>query len=396
MVLPIGDAPNPRGTPVVTYLLIAANVAVYVAVTLPLGAVQADPSDPAFMEYVRAVSDALGGRVPTRAMLARASAYDLFTFTWGFRPAAPGLVPLFASMFLHGGFLHLAGNMLFLWIYGDNVEHRLGARPLSARVPRRRGGGDRLPDARRTALVDPDDRRVGSHLGRPRLLLRLVPAKRGAPTLAPAALRDACLRGPRARRPRLLPGRRQPAAVPRRPERGGRRTRGAHRRLRRGLAAAWVLDRRALARRPPEYAAATGEVDAGALGRDVDGGRFAEAATEYFALPPTAARAALTPERGLGLADWLRTHGHPDAALTVLRRLLRDVPRGSPRAAADVAAGRILLEDLGQPTSAYQYFRDALDQDPTSDVAPLARRALAAIDATQKRQIGHLYRPRPW
>src|SRR5262245_65685231 len=29
-------------------------------------------------------------------------------------------------MFLHAGFLHLFGNMLFLWIYGDNVEHRLG------------------------------------------------------------------------------------------------------------------------------------------------------------------------------------------------------------------------------------------------------------------------------
>lgn len=38
-------------------------------------------------------------------------------------------IDLFASMFLHGGLLHLAGNMLFLWIYGDNLEHRLG--PLS-------------------------------------------------------------------------------------------------------------------------------------------------------------------------------------------------------------------------------------------------------------------------
>jgi hypothetical protein len=157
-----------------------------------------------------------------------------------------------------------------------------------------------------------------------------------------------------------------------------------------------MLDRRVLRQRPREYAAAAGEGDARAPGRDVDRGHFAEAATEYFALPATAARGALTPERGLGLADWLRTHGHPEAALTVLRRLLRDVPRGSPRAAADVAAGRILLEDLGQPASAYQYFRDALDQDPTSDVAPLARRALAAIEATQKRRIGHLHRPRPW
>lgn len=37
-----------------------------------------------------------------------------------------GAVGLLASMFLHGGFLHLAGNLLFLWIFGDNVEDALG------------------------------------------------------------------------------------------------------------------------------------------------------------------------------------------------------------------------------------------------------------------------------
>src|SRR2546426_619563 len=35
-------------------------------------------------------------------------------------------VPLFTSMFLHGGWLHLIGNMLYLWIFGDNVEDRMG------------------------------------------------------------------------------------------------------------------------------------------------------------------------------------------------------------------------------------------------------------------------------
>lgn len=35
-------------------------------------------------------------------------------------------IPIFTSMFLHGGILHLIGNMLFLWIFGDNVEDRLG------------------------------------------------------------------------------------------------------------------------------------------------------------------------------------------------------------------------------------------------------------------------------
>jgi membrane associated rhomboid family serine protease len=36
------------------------------------------------------------------------------------------LVPLFTSMFLHGGWLHVIGNMWFLWVFGDNIEDRLG------------------------------------------------------------------------------------------------------------------------------------------------------------------------------------------------------------------------------------------------------------------------------
>lgn len=37
-----------------------------------------------------------------------------------------GILPLFSAMFLHGGWFHLLGNMLYLWIFGDNVEDRLG------------------------------------------------------------------------------------------------------------------------------------------------------------------------------------------------------------------------------------------------------------------------------
>ena len=48
-------------------------------------------------------------------------------------PQAPGPDPihwtLLTSMFMHAGFMHLAGNMLFLWIFGDNVEHRFGHLP---------------------------------------------------------------------------------------------------------------------------------------------------------------------------------------------------------------------------------------------------------------------------
>ncbi len=38
----------------------------------------------------------------------------------------PAIVPLVTSMFLHGGLLHILGNMLFLWVFGGNVEDRLG------------------------------------------------------------------------------------------------------------------------------------------------------------------------------------------------------------------------------------------------------------------------------
>lgn len=46
--------------------------------------------------------------------------------TYGFTPAFPALITVFTSMFLHGGLDHLFGNMWFLFIFGDNVEDRLG------------------------------------------------------------------------------------------------------------------------------------------------------------------------------------------------------------------------------------------------------------------------------
>ncbi len=46
--------------------------------------------------------------------------------TWGLTPAAFSWVTVATSMFLHGGLLHVGGNMLYLWIFGDNVEDRMG------------------------------------------------------------------------------------------------------------------------------------------------------------------------------------------------------------------------------------------------------------------------------
>lgn len=51
-------------------------------------------------------------------------------------PQAPGPVPIqltvLSAMFMHGGWAHIGGNMLYLWIFGDNVEHRFGALPFLA------------------------------------------------------------------------------------------------------------------------------------------------------------------------------------------------------------------------------------------------------------------------
>jgi len=51
---------------------------------------------------------------------------EAFIVGFGVIPAYFSLISVFTSMFVHGGFAHLAGNMLFLWIFGDNVEDRLG------------------------------------------------------------------------------------------------------------------------------------------------------------------------------------------------------------------------------------------------------------------------------
>ena len=124
MLLPVGDTPNPRGRSYVNYCLIALNLAVFGLVTLPLSASLPDLNDPLLLDYLRAIG-ARGG-VPVQSILDQVSAYDLLVFRYGFRPGDPGLLSLFSAMFLHAGWLHLAGNMLFLSIYGDNVEHRLG------------------------------------------------------------------------------------------------------------------------------------------------------------------------------------------------------------------------------------------------------------------------------
>lgn len=93
-MFPIRDHNPSRRRPIVTYLLIAANVVMYL-LTLP----------------------ALDGAEMLWARLA------LYPLAISNGEMLSGLV---THMFLHAGFMHIAGNMLFLWIFGDNLEDQMG------------------------------------------------------------------------------------------------------------------------------------------------------------------------------------------------------------------------------------------------------------------------------
>ena len=100
MILPLGDEPNPRGVPVVTYALILVNCAAYLFVTLPLSFMQPDPGDPLVREYIIMVFESMSRPVSERgaqAIFNGLNEYALFVFQWGFRPAAPQVQDLFTA-----------------------------------------------------------------------------------------------------------------------------------------------------------------------------------------------------------------------------------------------------------------------------------------------------------
>ncbi len=394
MVLPIGDAPNPRGVPVVTYLLIAANVAVYLLVTLPLGERRPAANDPALHEYVRVMSHAVANRAQLQQVLTSVSAYDLVVFRWGFRPAAPSAADLFTCMFLHAGFLHLFGNMLFLWIYGDNVEHRLGpvrylcwylGTGIAATLFHMLGAsGSEIPLVGASGAISGI---LGFYFvwfprNRVRLLWLLppflmqvfeVPARI---VLGIYLVLDNLL-------PYLIVS--SDAGVAHGAHIGG---------FLAGLAAAWVMDRREVTVRPGEFADAL-EVSLreepqwrARIAGAIDQGRMEEAAVEYFEVPAHASRGLLTPERSMALARWLQEHRHLEAALAVARRHMRDFPNGPGLAEAHLLAGQVLLESQ-QPTPAYQHFLAVLDAGSDGAMAAAARAGIASVERLQKRQIGH-------
>jgi membrane associated rhomboid family serine protease len=122
-MIPIANDDSDRTlTPVLTYLLIAANIAVFV---LFQGMGTNDSFTYAFSTVPKEI--VTGRDIVTSPRVVHDQASGQSFEQPGLRPT-PGSVylTLLVSMFMHGGFAHLFGNMLYLWVFGDNLENRLG------------------------------------------------------------------------------------------------------------------------------------------------------------------------------------------------------------------------------------------------------------------------------
>jgi membrane associated rhomboid family serine protease len=123
MIFPLYDDNSDRvTTPIVNYILIAINILVFVFLQ------QLGTNDKFTYAYSTVPQEIVTGRdvrTPDRVVETPVTGQQLLI---------PGLQPtpfsvyltLLFSMFMHGGIAHIAGNMLFLWIFGDNVEDRMG------------------------------------------------------------------------------------------------------------------------------------------------------------------------------------------------------------------------------------------------------------------------------
>ncbi|HEY1250992.1 MAG TPA: rhomboid family intramembrane serine protease [Thermoanaerobaculia bacterium] len=120
-MIPIGDDNSDRRlTPVVNWMLIAANVFVFV-VFQGLGTNQRFT-----MAFATVPAEILSGHDIAQSIPIR-DAYGRTVDQIQLEPTPiPVFLTLFTSMFMHGGLAHIGGNMLYLWIFGDNVEDAMG------------------------------------------------------------------------------------------------------------------------------------------------------------------------------------------------------------------------------------------------------------------------------
>jgi len=119
MIFPIGDDNTDRTTtPILNYVLIAINVLVFVLL-------QGGGTNDKFTYAYSTVPQ----EIKTGEDIARPVPIEVGDQrgTINLQPTPPTVyITLLTSMFMHGGWMHLLGNMLFLWIFGDNLEHVMG------------------------------------------------------------------------------------------------------------------------------------------------------------------------------------------------------------------------------------------------------------------------------
>jgi membrane associated rhomboid family serine protease len=136
MVIPVHDINPLRRTPWVTWALIAANVVVFLltpASTVVSGATSARQTCQQAAFYARwaaipkeMLDDKQLPTAPTSSAVTVNQTGDVGCAVTHHPPHKNPVLSVFTAMFLHGGWLHLLGNMLFLLIFGNNVEDRMG------------------------------------------------------------------------------------------------------------------------------------------------------------------------------------------------------------------------------------------------------------------------------
>jgi membrane associated rhomboid family serine protease len=132
VVLPVHDVNPTRRTPVVTYLLIAVNVVAFLFSPVAHHVVGESPQADAcrqavfFDKYAAEPKELLSNQQlpPHRFVLNSGNRRFECPTPKPFRKTP--FLSVLTAMFLHGGWLHLLGNMLFLYVFGNNVEDRLG------------------------------------------------------------------------------------------------------------------------------------------------------------------------------------------------------------------------------------------------------------------------------
>ena len=381
MLLPIGDIPNPKTTPYVNWLLIGVNVAVFLFISLPASLSRPDLADPALLDYLQTLG--ARGNWPASVIYDHITAYDLLVFKYGYRPAEFSLLSMFTAIFLHAGWMHLAGNMLFLWIYGDNVEHRLGhGAYLLAYLGCGLASvlfyslftlGSQVPMLGASGAISGV---LGFYfLWFPRNYIKILVLV--FTVLIPARI----VLGVYLVVDNLLP-------FLTRSMEGGGVAYGAHiGGFGAGLLMALALDRlpgrlRLHGLRPKVPRQRANLADAVTdLVRSVDRGDLAHAVVRYRELESRAQRNQVATHNLLAVGEHLLASGAPDEALTVFRRLIAERPGDKGQARAHLGAGKALLHKSRCDTSAWHYFLAAIDLAQAAEVAEEARRYLRMIES---------------